>query len=169
MKLFSIRCILWLTVIGIAGEGSGQLVKSEHFWLGVSSTAFGPTSNAINDILVVGDDVWFAAGGGLSRTGDNGETWMSYTHADGLGKGGVSAIDERNGVIWVATAFDTVVVEGETLPAGGGLSYSTDDGETWHWIPQPVDSRDEMAYSPTTTNVQNLTYDIALTDSAVWI
>lgn len=55
------------------------------------------------------------------------------------------------------------------LPAGGGVGYSRDDGNQWTWFVQPIDSVDETDYSPTTTNIQNVTYDIAISDSAVWI
>ena len=71
--------------------------------------------------------------------------------------------------LWIATAFDTIVSDGSELPAGGGLSYTRDDGQTWTYIPQPVDPRDVTGYKPTTTNVQNLTYDLAVADSTIWI
>ncbi len=129
-------------------------------------------SNSINDIVVFGKDLWVATGNGLAKTQDQGETWEVFTHENGLGKGSVSAIAVVEGLIWVATAYDTTTPLG-TFPAGGGLSWSTDNGKTWHWIPQPVDSRDETRYKPTTTNIQNLTYDIAIVvngiDTTVWI
>ena len=166
MNRIVVIAILWGMVV-VEFVGGGQALKKGGFQLGGSPTQ-GPTSNAINDIRIVGSDVWVATGRGLTWTGDNGETWTTTTRADGLGKGGVSALAVRDGVIWVATAFDTTTELG-TFPAGGGLSYSTDDGQTWYWISQPVDPRDVTEYRPTTTHIQNLTYDIALTDSAVWI
>jgi len=128
----------------------------------------GPLSNSINDILIIGDDVWVGSYG-VSHTTDNGNSWIGYTQADGLGKGSVSAIAERDGVIWVATGYDTLISNSGELPAGGGLSYTLDQGENWYWIPQPIDSLDENEYAPTTTHIQNLSYDIAITDEAVWI
>lgn len=115
-------------------------------------------SNAVTDIVVAGTQVWVGTGGGLSVSDDGGKTWRSYGAAHGLGKGGISALVVRGDTIWTATAFDTVITNIGALPAGGGLSYSTDGGRTWQWVPQP---------GP--TPVQNVTYDIALTDSAVWI
>lgn len=128
----------------------------------------GPQSNSINDIRIIDDEVWIGSFG-VTRTTDNGSTWVGYGRKDGLGKGSVSALAERNGVVWVATGYDTLVPNAGDLPAGGGLSYTSDQGETWHWIPQPIDSLNETEYAPTTTHIQNLSYDIALTDEAVWI
>ncbi len=127
-----------------------------------------PTSNTINDILIAVNDVWIATGEGLIRTTDNGNSWVSYTHLDGLGRGGVSALAQRNDTLWVATAYDTTTLL-DTYPMGGGLAFTADQGKNWHWIDQPKDAEDETRYTPMTTNRQNLTYDIALTDSAVWI
>ncbi|RKY89350.1 hypothetical protein DRQ09_01470 [candidate division KSB1 bacterium] len=126
-------------------------------------------SNSITDILIVNDEVWFGTGKGLSVTKDNGKSFITFYSKQGIGKGSVSALAVDNGIIWVATGFDTTTSQG-VLPAGSGLSYSTDDGLTWNKIPQPVDLEDENpGYKPTTTNVTNLTYDIAFDDSSVWI
>jgi photosystem II stability/assembly factor-like uncharacterized protein len=153
-------------VFSFFDSGTGQTLKSGGFRLGGVPTP-GPTSNSINDILVMGDDVWIGTRD-LSRTSDNGANWVTYPEANRRGKGGISAIAVRNDTIWVAAAFDTTTELG-TFDAGGGLSYSVDNGETWHWIPQPVDADTVTAYKPTTTNIQNITYDIALTGSTVWI
>jgi hypothetical protein len=129
----------------------------------------GLSGNAVIDIVVRGQDVWVGAGEGLSRTGDFGRTWSTYTRENGFGKGGLSAVQVRGQEIWVATAYDTLIKDQGSLPAGGGLAYSTDGGVSWTFVPQPKDARDVTAYKPTTTHINNLTYDIALTDSAVWI
>ena len=134
-----------------------------------SFTSDSPAGNEISQIMIQNDTVWVCAGEGLSYTLDNGHSWKTFSVKDHLGRGYPTAINERNGVIWVSTALDTFTGSSGTLEAGGGLSYSTDGGESWHWIPQPIDSVDEDRYEPTTTPVQNLTYDIAQTDSAVWI
>ncbi|MCK5075063.1 MAG: hypothetical protein KAR38_01750, partial [Calditrichia bacterium] len=57
--------------------------------------------------------------------------------------------------------------------AGGGLFYKNPEEENWHWIPQPVDPREDydstIISKPTTTNVLNVTYDIAIHNDEVWI
>ena len=159
--------IVWFFLLILVWETPYAQLLEKHGFQVEGRPSSGPLSNTINDVLVYGNKVWVGADG-LSMTDNNGTTWTTYSHADGLGKGSVSAIAYRNGVLWVATAFDTTTELGH-FDAGGGLSFSTDDGATWTWISQPVDSPDETEYKPTTTNIQNLTYDIALTDSTVWI
>jgi ligand-binding sensor domain-containing protein len=118
----------------------------------------GLASNSVTDIRFAGDTIWVATGSGLSRSIDDGETWESFDHRHGLGKGGVSALVVTDSIIWVATAFDTLTIDAGRLPAGGGLSYSTDRGRTWTHVPQP---------GP--TPVQNVTYDIAILGKSIWI
>ena len=90
----------------------------------------GPVSNSITDIKVSGNTVWISAGDGLSRTTDEGLTWTTFTRSDGLGRGGVSALAFQGDTVWVATVFDTItIVEGADI-AGGGLSFTTDNGLT---------------------------------------
>jgi len=163
----SFQNILLLSLsILVSSKGMSQMLPKRLHPLG--NPIRGPLSNSINDIQIIDDEVWIGSYG-LSRTADNGATWTGYSQADGLGKGSISAIAERNGTIWVATGYDTLVPNSGALSAGGGLSCSTDQGKTWHWIPQPIDSLNETAYAPTTTHIQNLSYDIALTDEAIWI
>lgn len=133
-----------------------------------------PLSNGINDLLSVGGRVWAANGEGLSVTADRGASWRNIGHGDGIGKGGISALDVCGNRVWAATGYDTLTsVDPSALPAGGGVGTSADGGGTWVWMPQPVDSREETRYSPTTTHVQNITYDLAIvpgpSDTTVWI
>lgn len=117
----------------------------------------GLASNSVSDIVVHGTTIWFGTGAGLSVTADGGQTFISYDEDDGLGKGGISALAVSDEIIWVATGFDTTTDLGQ-FQAGGGLAYSTDQGKTWNAVPQP---------GP--TNVQNVTFDIALRGEEVWI
>ena len=122
----------------------------------------GLKSNSITDLVVVDENtIWLGTGKGLSKTEDGGKTWQTFTDENGIGRGGVSALAVTESVIWVATAFDTLIA-GEHEAAGGGLSYSTDNGETWNYVGQPFPRTDW-------TIINNVTYDIAVIDSAVWI
>lgn len=140
-------------------------------------------SNVIIDIMPSQDpDIfWLGTGSGVTRvTADPAEPrgfrFESYGAAQGLGKGGISGLLVTNTIIWASFAFDTSVgISG----AGGGLSYSRDGGLTWTHVPQPRDRIYNLdpsngydrilGYWPTTTNVDNITYDIAMSDRYVWI
>jgi hypothetical protein len=143
------------------------------------SYQFGPTEQqSTNRLLgnamvemVTRDYMLFAGSGyGLNRTDDGGSTWKAFTSKDFGGKNGVTAIAFMDdSTLWISTAFDTTITDIGNLDAGSGLSYTSDLGRTWTHIPQPVDRADETEYSPTTTIVQNVTFDIAILDSTVWI
>ncbi len=125
-------------------------------------------SNSIIDILTDSTSIWMGTGRGISQIYMDGSGWASIPSGDLIGRGGVSALTVSDTIIWAATAY-TENANGSFYPAGGGVGYSHDRGETWTWYPQPVDSDTVKNYLPTTTNIQNVTYDIAVSDSATWI
>jgi hypothetical protein len=140
----------WLNI------SSAQVLHKDSFRMDVQSIA-GLASNSVSDILVNGNTIWFGTGAGLSSTSDGGRSFISYGVDQGIGKGSVSALAVSDDVIWVATGFDTTTEVGQ-FQAGGGLAFSLDGGDNWTLVPQP---------GP--TNVQNITFDIALRGSEVWI
>ncbi|MGD9900080.1 MAG: hypothetical protein AB7T22_13225 [Calditrichaceae bacterium] len=125
--------------------------------------------NGIVDLVANDSTIIAATGYGLSISHDFGNYWRAYSSKQYISKGGVAAMAFTNdSTFWISTAFDTAA-QGEDLPAGGGLSYTRNGGNTWTNIPQPVDPVDLTEYSPTTTPIYNVTYDIAALDSVVWI
>ncbi|MBI4428368.1 MAG: hypothetical protein HY562_04550 [Ignavibacteriales bacterium] len=111
------------------------------------------------------------------NTRNRGLSWNNFRNADGLTDHGISALAANDEIIWIATAFSTRQ-DGESLSSGGGLHYSTDRGQTWVPVSQPVDDGtvDTLDYGTNkvlalaiTTVVNNVTFDIALTTNAVWI
>jgi hypothetical protein len=142
-------------------------------------------SNVIIDILPAGSSrgLWLGTGTGVTHMyqtmsdpeDPHGWQFRTYGVEQGLGKGGVSGLLVTDSIIFASFAFDTSVgISG----AGGGIAYSRDGGTHWTWFPQPRDrlynvesnGRDAvLGYWPTATNVDNITYDIAMSDSFVWI
>ncbi len=144
-------------------------------------------SNVIIDILPTAspDTIWLGTGTGVTRIALNlvsipedphsGPSFQTYSADQGLGKGGVSGLIVTDSLIFASFAFDTAVgISG----AGGGLAYSRDRGRNWTWFPQPRDRIYDLddngkdlvlGYFPTATNVDNITYDIAMSDSFIWI
>ncbi|MGA7160570.1 MAG: FlgD immunoglobulin-like domain containing protein [Bacteroidota bacterium] len=176
---------LTLSIILLSGFFSaviadGQVLRESSYKLErttSTSSSVTPLSNSVTDILISGTTIWFGTGKGLSRSTDGGVTWKNYYNTQEFGLEAVSAIAIHNSEVWVATAHDTTV-DGSSLQVGSGLRYSSDWGETWSIIPQPRDYQniDTLIYGTNrllalgvTTNVNNITFDIAATDSAVWI
>ena len=164
-----IRFIVYVLLLN--GFVFGQILTKDAFDLETPPEMMGGMllGNGIVDIQIRDSLVWVGTGYGLNKTVSAGLGWQTFNSSDYIGKGGVTAMGFMNdSTFWIATSFDTVTTSG-SLPAGGGLSYTKDYGNSWTHIPQPVDRRDETAYKPTTTNVQNLTFDIAFHDTTVWI
>lgn len=152
-----------------------QFYKTYHL---SQSSAFGslPPANSASDIFVERDTVWFGTDKGLSLTLDGGVNFKNFTNTPPFDAKGISAIAMNNRIIWVATA-STVTLDNQTMPQGGGLVYSTDGGQTWTYVHQPVDSGlvDTIQYGinrikalDITTTANNITYDLALTSGVVW-
>jgi len=123
--------------------------------------------NGIVDILVKDNIVWAATGFGLNKSTNQGQTWESFSAGNYNSKGGVTAMTFMDdSTLWLATAFDTTAGD-DDLSAGGGLSYTRDGGLTWTHVAQPVDPRETEDYKPTTTVIQNITFDIAFTSKLI--
>ncbi len=156
-KLFA----LFLLISCYASFSYGQILSKNAYKFQSLPTP-GLKSNSITDLAIVNENtIWLGTGKGISKTEDGGKTWQTFTEKEGIGRGGVSALAITDSIIWVATAFDTLI-QGEYEAAGGGLSYSTDNGATWTHIDQPFPLSDW-------TIINNVTYDIAVIDSTVWI
>ncbi|HEY6951180.1 MAG TPA: hypothetical protein VI758_02165 [Bacteroidota bacterium] len=135
-----------------------------------------PPSNSASDILVERDTVWFGTDKGLSRTVDGGIGFTNFANTSVFDSKGTSALAMNDRIIWVAVA-SSFTQDNQSIPQGDGLDFSTDRGLTWNFIPQPVDSGlvDSVRYGinwiktlAITTRANNITYDLAVTNTAVW-
>jgi photosystem II stability/assembly factor-like uncharacterized protein len=170
MKILLISLFLISVVFGQVLKKDGFLLAHNNVEPGDSEILLG---NGVIDLITIQDSIVLAGTGyGLNLTADDGESWHNFTSKHYKGKGGIAAIAPMDdSTFWISSAYDSLINE-EDLPVGGGLSYTQDFGKTWIHVSQPVDpniSRDSLGYAPTTTNVQNLTYDIAIQDSTIWI
>lgn len=133
----------------------------------------GLLGNGVTDLLYSGNTLYAGTGFGLSVTSDNGTQWQNFTPSDYGAKGGVSALARgEDGTLWIAAAFDSLVDQDESLSVGGGIFYLEAGSSEWQRIPQPKDARGDTSngMKPTTTTVQNVTFDIAVRGSdEIWI
>ena len=175
LKILSIFAI----ILSVAISASAQLPGISGFQL-LDEKGGALLSNAIIDIRSDStmDGLYLATGKGVARFIASIDTveytfidslWSSYTTEDGIGKGGVSGLDVKNGMVWIATSFDSSTSLGQ-FPTGGGIAWTVDPDSGWSWMPQPVDTAGAPGMAePLTTPIGNVTYDISITDSCVWI
>ena len=178
--------VFWLTGVAILGLTSfylcnAQILTERSFNIGSShslSNSVRPLGNSVTDIVISGSTIWLGTGKGLSRSTNSGSTWRNYYNTPEFGEEDISAIAVHGTEVWAATAHSTKIGD-NTFPEGSGLRYSSDWGESWSIIAQPRDTESivTLKYNDKsriralgiTTNINNITYDIAATDSAVWI
>lgn len=138
-----------------------------------------PISNTITDIITVGDStIWLGTSRGVSLSTNNGTSWTNFYGSPEFGADNISAIGYNNGIFWCATAKSVEVETGSSEPAGTGIKFTSDMGETWKSIPQPVDVKgdtiefygsNQIRALDVTVEVDNLAYDIAFTPNTIWI
>ncbi len=133
------------------------------------------SSNGINDIITCGDTIWVGTNNGVSLSTDNGNTWTSFTKE--FNNLSVSAIGYYKGVFWAALA-NSFIIDGREDFKGDGLTFTSDLGKSWTYIPQPKDSTvdtlvvygiDTLYTYPHPTDEEDVVWDIAFTPHAIWI
>ncbi len=137
-----------------------------------------PKSNSILDIAIAGDTIWLGTSKGLSMSTDRGNNWRNfYDEGDFHKDESVTAIAVGKGIVWVATG-KSQEINGQTMPVGTGLKFTTDGGNTWFAVPQPVDppgdsviyyGNNRLRALPITTEINNIVYDIAISKHYVFI
>lgn len=174
--------LILLTGIFLIQNISGQISPESFYLPGEKNlskiSSSNPVSNTITDIITIGDTVvWLGTSRGVSLSTDKGDTWTNFFGRPEFGSDNIASIGYNNGVFWCGTAKSTET-NGQTLPEGTGLKYTTDLGVTWVSIPQPLDNPDKTTEQygnntlqalPVTVAIQNLAFDIAFTSNTIWI
>ena len=185
MKRITIFLLIFTPVLMLAQTIPYSFKLMNEGGLEKSLLSGNPLSNSITDIIALGDTIWLGTGNGVSLSTDNGETWTNFYNDETFGTESIPAIgyDKYHHIFWAATAHSKDV-SGSSLPEGSGLRYTSDNGVTWHSIPQPLDASDDssIVYGinngvqlpkvralPVTVSIQNLIYDIDFTPNAIWI
>ena len=135
----------------------------------------GLVGTSIADIAWSGQHLWVATERGLARldprqhSGLDAEDWVTFTEANGMGRGAVSALAAVDSTVWVATLFDSTL-GGQTDQTGNGLSFSLDAGDSWEHIPN------DAIFDPTVpgfergpgTPVLNACFGLAIDGGTIW-
>lgn len=174
--------LLFLISISIHNSEAQSLLRSYH--LGEESklyktSADNPASNSISDIITLGDTVWLGTSRGVSLSTNRGLSWTNFYQTPAFGTESISAIgfDPNSKTFWAATAH-SIEKDGQSLPEGSGLRFTTDGGQTWKAVSQPLDGANDtievygnnnLRALPVTVAVQNLIYDIAFTPNTIWV
>ncbi|MFA6234575.1 MAG: FlgD immunoglobulin-like domain containing protein [Bacteroidota bacterium] len=181
MRLKFIEQGTLIAVLLLAGMTGQAQVLPRTFSLAKALAGAGdrPLSNSAVDLLVRGDTLWMAGGKGIDYTPDGGATWQHLGDTAPFDHEDVAALEAHGGVMWASLAGSEDTDQG-ALPKGLGLGVSTDFGRSWKIVPQPMESADVSTYDITygrntikalavTTDINNITYDIAVTSRAVFI
>jgi len=136
-----------------------------------------PPSNSISHIVTSSETLWTGTGKGLARTLNGGRTWESFRNVSEFARPGIFAIALKEGLIWCSTGYSQEI-DDQSVQTGAGYTYSTDEGATWFSQPQSLDDPEDslvtygsstVRFLPVTVDEQNVTFDVALSDSFVWI
>lgn len=176
IKIFLLSSLLFVNIYSQGTPFTFNVDHSKSLKKALSDDT--PAGNSVQEVIVVGDTI-ITISKGLNISTDNGVTWNNFYGKDPFGDDGVYAIAYNNGVVWASTGiryFDDVVQS--KLDKGTGLKYSTDMGVNWNSVPQPIDQQSDsiIVYGinslkalPVTVPQNNVAFDIAITDGAVWI
>ncbi len=183
MKVLTTGLGLVLLVAAIASPAvtSAQTKFPRRFSLTSTSSVISslPPSNSVSLMTVQNSSVlWIGTSKGIARSKTYGSSWESYRSNPAFANEGIFSIATYLDNIWASTGYEKSLDDG-TVQTGSGYAYTLDGGSTWQHVNQTLDGRGDsiIAYGindslwmlPVVVPEQNVTFDIALTQSAVWI
>jgi photosystem II stability/assembly factor-like uncharacterized protein len=176
-----LHTILHAAVIAglVASTASGQSKFLPTFKLSATAAELSGTipSNSVSHIAVRGSTLWIGTSRGLARSTNGGRTWETFDGVTAFTTQGIFSIGIRGDSVWTSTGYSKDV-DGTSVQTGSGFAYSFNNGTAWNNRPQTLDpvSDSLVAYGantvkflPIVVNEQNVTFDLALGNGAVWI
>lgn len=137
-----------------------------------------PPSNSVSHIAVDNSKIYIGTGRGLALSTDIGYSWTSFGDDPAFARGGIYAVSVRNDTVWASTGYDKETNTG-SVQTGSGYAFRIHPDSLWHYVGQTLDASNDslIAYGindsvrilPVVVPEQNITFDIALADGAVWI
>jgi hypothetical protein len=173
--------ILVIVFLSVVSTGSAQQQTLGKTLFSLSNGDGVPLpSNSVSHLLFAKSTgtLWAGTSRGLAKTSDpNLQLWQDFGGIAQFAQPGIFALDVHGDSIWAATGYSKEV-DNSSVQTGSGYAYSTDNGVTWNSRPQPLDASNDSVvmyganrihFLPIVVPEQNVTFDLALTDSLVWI
>ncbi|MBT6147471.1 MAG: hypothetical protein HOH74_18685, partial [Gemmatimonadetes bacterium] len=167
-------CILLLSIVLQPADGA---VPTRFHQDQATPPIPGLVGTNITDVVWSGRYLWVSTERGLARLdpligeGLSPEDWVTFTEANGLGRGSVSALAASGDTVWAATLFDSLGTgQDRPPPVGSGLSWSTDGGSSWDHITNEAlfdTLRPGFSEGPF-TSVQNPCFGLSLDGDTIW-
>ncbi len=160
------KFVLILASLLVVADANAQIPKDAYRLNGGSSSQ--PSSNILNQILILNGTVYLSTDKGLNISIDGGKTFQNNFGTDGPTGVSINCV-AISGDTMVAAASTNIEQNGATYPKGLGFYVSTNDGLTWIHEPQSVDSLADSSVTfghnvlkalPITTEVNNITYSM---------
>ena len=165
------------TFLLVLAATTASALLPQTFHQDESGPLVGLDGTSMSDVAWSGRYLWVATNKGLARwnpadgTGLSAQNWRTFTEANGLGRGAVSALDAVGDTVWAATIFDSLVAGVSPPPqVGSGLSWSTDGGTSWQHVANEAifdTTRPGFEAGPTTP-VQNGCFGVSIVGDTVW-
>ncbi len=136
-----------------------------------------PPSNSVAHLSIQANDIWIGSSKGLARSSNGGRSWDSFRGVSEFPTLGIFSVALQDSLIFTSGGF-TKDVNGQNVQTGAGYTFSSNGGASWNFVPQTLDGRSDSLVSygantvrflPIVVPEQNVTFDVALTDSFVWI
>ena len=175
---FLLTCALEVVPTAEHLNAQGTLPASPMLDQTATTVSSLPPSNSVSHIATENTEVWIGTSKGLARSVNAGRSWESFRGLPQFANPGIFAIALKGtDTIWASTGF-TQDLDGQSVQTGSGYTYSIDNGVNWIHRGQTLDGNADTAvtygintvrFLPVTVEEQNVTFDIALSDSFVWI
>ena len=98
-----------------------------------------------------------------------------------LPRGGVPALAVKENIIVISGILDTTTITTGEEQMGTGISYSIDEGESWHYLYQPIDEipksglyhsiswgEQDISTLAVTTEISNISYDLSIGEDHIY-
>jgi hypothetical protein len=181
--ILSVSCLPGQELFAQTLPRSFQFMKTLS---GDESLDIKPNSNSAVQFGIRHDSIWIAGGKGLDLTTNKGASWKHFgilapfaDPARDLENNDIAAFAWNGPVLWTSLA-GSEEIDGQSLPKGLGLAFSTDNGASWNYVDQPQEKAGDSTFIlkygnntlkalAITTPINNITYDIAVTKNTAWI